>query len=99
MQKIFTNNLDIKRRKITDADIMPADFRPNQSEETINNTTVNETVTSNETVVTTVENNDIQGYTNLTVTVALEANKKYYIWIEDTRGNIISQGFSIKQAE
>ena len=96
----FNNNLDIKRRKITDADVMPAEFRPKQSTETIErNTTSNETTTTNETVVTTVENNDIQGYTNLTVTVSLEANKKYYIWIEDTKGNVTSQGFLIKQAE
>ena len=30
--------------------------------------------------------------------VSLEVNKKYYIWVEDTLGNVISQGFSIKKS-
>ena len=122
----FNNDLNIKRRKLTTTDIMPEEFRPNQSEpinttntidgniitsNTISNTISNSTNTVEEntlnTTNTTAENTVIQpiiddgmqGYANLTVTVSLEIGKKYYIWIEDYTGNVISQGFSIKKAE
>ena len=97
---VFNDNLDIKRRKITNSDSMPAEFRPNQGEEntSYSQSEVNETNTTSEKVVTTVEDNNLQGYTNVTVTVSLEVNKKYYIWVEDTLGNVISQGFSIKKS-
>ena len=103
----FNDNLDIKRRKIIDNNSMPEEFRPSQSEDE-NNTidqntytpqTTRETNTTNETVITTVEDNSIQGHTNVTVTVELEVDKKYYIWIEDNQGNVTSQGFMIKKAE
>ena len=103
----FNNNLNIKRRKITEDDIMPVEFRPSQSD-TENNTTGQNTVAnensttnmnSNETVPTSIEGDSLQGYSNLTITVSLEVDKKYYIWIEDINGNIISQGFKIKRSK
>ena len=101
----FNNNLNIKRRKITEEDVMPEEFRPSQSDETnqndvntINNSnTTNNNTTTNETRVTSVEEDESQGYTNVSITVSLEANKKYYIWIEDSNDNVISQGFKIKK--
>ena len=40
-----------------------------------------------------------QGYSNMTITVELNANQKYFMWVKDAQGNVISQGFTIKKAD
>lgn len=60
---------------------------------------INETTNNTQTTVTATNNDTLQGYTNLTVTVSLKANKKYYAWIKDKEGNVISQAFTISKTE
>ena len=40
-----------------------------------------------------------QGFTNVTVTLALEKDKKYYFWVKLRNRTVNSQGFIIKKAE
>ena len=35
----------------------------------------------------------------MTITVELNANQKYFMWVKDAQGNVISQGFTIKKAD
>lgn len=90
----------------------PTNMVSNTTNTIVNNTISNNTVTNNITatptvtptptsgnVVTPIIDDGMQGYANLTVTVSLEIGKKYYIWIEDSTGNVISQGFTIKKSE
>lgn len=78
------------------------DLENNETQNEITNTIQdiieNQIENSNQTIVS-VANNDLQGYTNFTVTVALEVDKKYYIWIKDTEGNVLSQAFSISKSK
>lgn len=95
---IFNDNLEVKRRKITESDTMPEEFRPSQDDtNSIRSNYRNSNVVTDDTVITTIENGEIQGRTNVTFTVSLEAGKKYYVWVEDSTGNVISQGFEIKK--
>ncbi len=95
---IFNDNLEVKRRKITESDIMPEEFRPSQDDTNSTSSNYrNSNVVTDDTVITTIENGEIQGRTNVTFTVSLEEGKKYYVWVEDSTGNVISQGFKIKK--
>ena len=52
---------------------------------------------SNNTITNNFTSN--QGYSNMTITVELNVNQKYFMWIKDVQGNVISQGFTIKKAD
>ena len=45
----------------------------------------------------TTQSTAISGYSNLTVTVSLQTNKPYYIWIKDSNKNVDVQSFSISK--
>ena len=107
---IFNNNLNIDRWKITKSDNVPQEFVETEAEPEQNNntdenatntteenTTTNTTNTTNTASNTSSSDSSLEGYTNLTVTVSLNANRKYYMWIKDVDGNIISQGFTIRK--
>ena len=64
---------------------------------TITNNTIANNTTNSTTVILPATNQDIQAYSNITITVSLKANQKYYIWIIDTEGNVKSQGFIISK--
>ena len=97
----LNNNMDIEKWKITESDIAPEEFEDEEieDEEVENIINSNNTSNTNETTVTTANDNSSQGYTNVTITVSLNVNRKYYVWIKDARGNVSSQGFTIKKAE
>lgn len=87
----FNDNLNVAEWEITEIDEVPERFRPNQSDEDLDNTT--NTIQNNVTPLT----NSMQGYTNVTITTVARANIKYYLWIKDMYGNINSQGFTIRK--
>ncbi len=92
----LNNNLNIQKWQITESDFPPRDFIDSQDENNnSNNINLQNTVTNN----ISSNNNAIpnQGYSNMTITVALNANQKYFMWIKDVQGNVISQGFTIKK--
>lgn len=99
----LNNNLGIEKWKITKKDEPPAEFIETQSneEETSAEEEENQNQVSNTTSQDEVasELGDLQGYSNVTITVSLEAKKKYYVWIKDRDGNVTSQGFKIKKVE
>ena len=103
---IFKENLKIVGWKITTSTDVPDTFNNVNNSEVNNNqadqntvNTVNNT-TTNQTTNTTRSSteNEVQGYANLTVTVSLEVDKKYYAWIKDSDGNVSVQEFSISKA-
>lgn len=85
---IFNDNLKIIDYKITQTNDIPADFIDYEDDERSN---INE-------LSTNVFNN-IQGYTNFTVTISLSVNTEYYLWVRDQNGNVMSQQFSISKSE
>lgn len=100
----LNNNLNIQRWQITETDFPPRDFINTQNEtNTLNNNTIQQNVVSNNTIANnTITNNYFtpsQGYSNMTITVELNANQKYFMWVKDAQGNVISQGFTIKKAD
>ena len=66
---------------------------------TIQNTTVGETNTTNTITANANAEDEVQGYSNLTVTVSLKTNTQYYAWIKDSDGNITSQAFTVSKVE
>ena len=92
----FNDNLNVEMWKVADTTDTPFGFEATGTEietdfegdEDINNTNTS-----------TNSNNDSsqQGRTNMTITIQAEAEKKYYLWIKDTQGNVKSQGFKIKK--
>ncbi len=102
----FNDNLNIVGWKITQTDMPPTTFNNISNEQnnrveadsnTIQNTTVGETNTTN--TITANAEDEVQGYSNLTVTVSLKTNTQYYAWIKDSDGNITSQAFTVSKVE
>ena len=93
----LNNNLNIQKWQITESDFPPRDFIDSQDENNNSNSINPQNTVSNNTIA----NNNVipnQGYSNMTITVSLNANQKYFMWIKDVQGNVISQGFTIKKA-
>ena len=92
----FNDNLSVAYWKIADTTQTPYEFQSTENEFEPEESTnaVNQNTTSQQ---GNVQNNTSQGRTNMTITVEAEANKKYYLWIRDTSGNIKSQGFTIRK--
>lgn len=83
----FRDNLDIVDWKITETSETPRDFRPN-------NEPTNDSSDDNH--VNIVDpNNSVNGYSNLTITVSLTANRQYYVWVKFSNGNVDLQPFRI----
>ena len=109
----LNDNIDIERWKITESDLAPEEFEDNEEENIDNNT--NQTQTDGNTNINTNTNANMnlndnsnsssnyssnsQGFTNVTVTVSLDTNKKYYFWVKLRNKTVNSQGFIIKKAE
>ena len=110
----LNDNIDIERWKITESDIAPEEFEDQQeinqnniNEQNQNN--ANENTQNVQTGESTQINLDAQspqtntsnpqGFTNVTVTVSLDTNKKYYFWVKLRNKTVNSQGFIIKKAE
>ena len=92
----LNNNLNIQKWQITESDFPPRDFIDSQDENNnSNNINLQNTVTNNISSNNNAKPN--QGYSNMTITVALNAYQKYFMWIKDVQGNVISQGFTIKK--
>lgn len=85
---IFNDNLKIIDYKITQTNDIPADFIDYEDDER-----------SNTNELSTNVFNNIQGYTNFTVTISLSVNTEYYLWVRDQNGNVMSQQFSISKSE
>ena len=78
-----------------------------------NTTTANTTNTANATTNVTSGNTTNNSNSNsstandeyeddydfVTITLSLDANKRYYAWVRDSNGNIISQAFSVSKVE
>lgn len=81
---ILQDNMDIETWKITESDIAPIEFEDNEGENLIdlNQTQINE---------------GSQGFSNVTITAALDTDKKYYVWVKLRNRTINSQGFIIKK--
>jgi len=108
----LNDNIDIERWKITESDIAPDEFEDQQE---INQNNINEQNQNNENnsqnaqtgestqinleESTSQTNSNPQGFTNVTVTVSLDTNKKYYFWVKLRNKTVESQGFIIKKAE
>ncbi len=83
----FRDNLDIVDWRITETSETPRDFRPN-------NEPTNDA--SEDDHVNIVDpNNSVNGYSNLTITVSLTANRQYYVWVKFSNGNVDLQPFRI----
>ncbi len=83
----FRNNLDIVDWKITESSDTPRDFQGNNEHGDDEDTIVN--------ILNTTDSNTIHGYSNLTITVPLAANRQYYIWVKFSNGNVDLQPFRI----
>ena len=95
----LNNNLSIQKWQITETDFPPRDFIDSQDEtNTLNNNLNQQNVVSNN-VITNNNTTQNQGYSNMTMTVSLNANQKYFMWIKDAQGNVVSQGFTIKKVD
>ena len=81
---ILQDNMDIETWKITESDIAPIEFEDNEGENLID---LNQTQT----------NEGSQGFSNVTITAALDTDKKYYVWVKLRNRTINSQGFIIKK--
>lgn len=81
------DNLDIETWKITESNIAPEEF---EDQEIDSNTIDNMNITQ-------LNENSSQGFTNITITAALETDKKYYVWVKLRNRTINSQGFIIKK--
>ena len=65
-----------------------------------NTNTTNSTIDNGSTSViinrpNTSNQNTVQGYSNITITVSLQVDTQYYVWIKDKNGNVGCQGFRI----
>ena len=108
----LNDNIDIERWKITESDIAPDEFEDQQE---INQNNINEQNQNNENnsqnaqtgestqinleESTSQTNSNPQGFTNVTVTVSLDTNNKYYFWVKLRNKTVESQGFIIKKTE
>ncbi len=81
---ILQDNMDIETWKITESDIAPQEFEDTEVENMVD---LNQTQT----------NEGSQGFSNVTITAALETDKKYYVWVKLRNRTINSQGFIIKK--
>ncbi len=109
----LNDNIDIERWKITESDLAPEEFEDNEEENIDNNTNQTQTDGNTNTNTNTNANMNLndnsnsssnyssnsQGFTNVTVTVSLDTNKKYYFWVKLRNKTVNSQGFIIKKAE
>ena len=80
------DNLDIETWKITESDSVPQEFEDQESE--------NENVID---FTQTQTNDNSQGFSNVTITAALDTDKKYYVWVKLRNRTVSSQGFVIKK--
>ena len=87
MKITFNNNLSISSWKITETNHIPQEFETSNSGSEIeeNNTEEQSTLLEN--------NSGVNGYYNITITVALSANTQYYLWIKAPNGNVDVQSF------
>ena len=85
----INEDVNVEKWKITETDQVPSDFVEQSSANMVNNTTSNGSSSSN--------NDSLSGYANLTVTVSLNADTKYYFWVKDSDGDIVSQSFTIRK--
>lgn len=106
----FEDNLNIKDWKITETSEPPSGFETAlnnddleyEDEENQNsvvfssNTILLENVTNDNTSVS-LNNNEIQGHINITITVSLKENVEYYLWAKDNDSNILCQSFKIQK--
>ena len=81
---ILQDNMDIETWKITESDIAPLEFEDSEGENMVD---FNQTQT----------NEGSQGFSNVTITAALDTDKKYYVWVKLRNRTINSQGFIIKK--
>lgn len=81
------DNLDIETWKITESDVVPQEFEDQEDQNLI------------EQNQTTIQNQSSLGYTNVTITAALEKDTKYYVWVKLKNRTVNSQGFIIKKPE
>lgn len=101
----LNNNIGIQKWKITKKDSPPSDFIETQNENTTNTIGSDEENSEQNQVENTTQDvveeqpDESQGYTNVSITVTLDAKKKYYVWIKDRQGDVVSQGFKIKKVE
>ena len=85
------DNMDVETWKITDSDIAPREFEDQED----GNITVQNQVSQ----IQTTQNQNTQGYTNVTITASLEKDKKYYVWVKLRNRTVNSQGFIIRKPE
>ena len=85
----INEDVNVEKWKITETDQVPSDFVEQSSANMVNNTTSNGSSSSN--------NDSLSGYANLTVTVSLNTDTKYYFWVKDSDGDIVSQSFTIRK--
>ena len=81
----FRDNLDIVDWRITETSETPRDFRTNSEPENDNDSEIHNENTDN----------IVNGYSNLTITVSLTANRQYYVWVKFSNGNVDLQPFRI----
>ena len=85
----INEDVNVEKWKITETDQVPSDFVEQSSANMVNNTTSNGSSSSN--------NDSLSGYANLTVTVSLNTDTKYYFWVKDSDGDIVSLSFTIRK--
>ena len=85
----INEDVNVVRWKVTETDQVPSDFVDQSSANTVNNTIYNGSSLSS--------NDSLSGYANLTITVSLNADTKYYFWVKDSDGDIVSQSFTIRK--
>ena len=85
------DNMDIETWKITDSDLAPQEFEDQED----GNINLQNQVSQS----TSTQNQNLQGYSNITITASLEKDKKYYVWVKLRNKTVNSQGFIIKKPE
>ena len=85
----INEDVSVEKWRVTESDQVPSDFQNNSSANNTDNSTSNEN--------TSPSNDSLSGYANLTITVSLNAGTKYYFWVKDSDGDIVSQSFKIRK--
>ena len=80
------DNMDIETWKITESDMVPQEFEDPEDANTID---LNQTQ----------QNQNLQGFTNVTITASLEIDKKYYVWVKLRNKTVNSQGLIIRKTQ
>ena len=85
----INEDVSVEKWRVTESDEVPSDFQNNSSANNTDNSKSNEN--------TLPSNDSLSGYANLTITVSLNAGTKYYFWVKDSDGDIVSQSFTIRK--